>query len=229
MSLSLDQFRASLRTDSEAALRQRFENCRANPKFTEHALIVKQELDARFPGWERPRTRRGGNRATVARFGDREEEFDTARAAYIWLVERFAQHNPSLFTDVRWETTGYVGVGRRRGPKGAARNYFAKSPQGLFRQTPALADNPNNFHRLTNGWYLNLNLNSRENFEILVRFSAVSKLRHGDDWDWEVLDPTEELSDSRRRAFLVQEMEKELEQLFPPPPKSDDSSTRSAP
>lgn len=221
MPLSLDQFRESIRTDSEAALKQRYENCRANPKYAEHALIVKRELNARFPGWDRPRTRRGGSRPTIARFRANEEEFETARAAYIWLVERFAGENPALFTDIRWETTGYVGVGRRRGPTGAARNYFAKAPAKLFRQTPSLADNPNNFHRLTNGWYLNLNLNTRENFEILCRFSVVSKLRHGDDWDWEVLDPTEQLSDARQRTQLAKELEKEIDEFLSQPPKAD--------
>lgn len=214
MAISLEQFRESLRRDSEAALKQRFENCRANPKYAEYALIVKHELDTRFPGWDKVRTRRGGSRSTIARFRGKEKVFDTARAAYIWLVEQFAQHNPSLFTDVRWETTGYVGVGRRRGSQGAARNYFAKSTKGLFRQTPKLAEDQNNFHELTNGWYLNLNLNTRENFEILCRFSVVSKLRHSDDWDWEVLDPTGELSDVRRRTLLAEEMLKDLDELL---------------
>lgn len=221
MPLSLDQFRESLRKDTEAALKQRWENCRVNPKYSEHARIVKRELDTRFPAWDKRRPRRGGSRLTVARFRGRKQEFDTARAAYIWLVERFAQYNPSLFTDVRWETTGYVGVGRRRGSQGAARNYFAKSPKGLFRQTPTLAENHSNFHRLTNGWYLNLNLNTRENFEILCRFSAVSKLQHGDDWDWEVLDPTEELSDARRRMVLADELLKEFGESLSNPSGTD--------
>jgi hypothetical protein len=221
MSLSLDQFRESIRTDPEAALKQRYENCRANPKYAEHALIVKRELDERFTGWDKPRSRRGGSRPTIARFRANAQEFETARAAYIWLVERFAAENPALFTDIRWETTGYVGVGRRCGPHGAARNYFAKAPTRLFRQTPSLADNPNNFHRLTNGWYLNLNLNTRENFEILCRFSIVSKLRHGDDWDWEVLDPTEQLSDARQRTRLAKELEREIDEFLSQPPKAD--------
>jgi hypothetical protein len=221
MTLSIHEFRESIRTDSEAALKQRFANCHANPKYAEHALIVKGELDARFPGWDTPRTRRGGSRRTIARFRGDEQEFETARAAYIWLVERFAAANRNIFSDVRWETTGYVGVGRRRGPQGAARNYFAKSAAKLFRRTPSLVDDRNNYHRLTNGWYLNLNLNTRENFEILCRFSAVTQLQHGDDWDWEVLDPTEQLSDARRRAQLADELQKELEEFFDQPSQPD--------
>lgn len=48
--------------------------------------------------------------------------------------------NLGIFTDVRWETTGYVGVGKRGGPDDAARNYFARTPAKLFRKSPALAD-----------------------------------------------------------------------------------------
>lgn len=214
MPLTLEQFRGSICGESESQLRQRLDNCRANAKYAEYALVVKRELDSRFPDWDKPRTRRGGRRPTISRFRGREQEFETARAAYIWLVERFAAANPTLFTDVRWETTGYVGVGRRRGPSGAARNYFAQTPEKLFRQTPSLGDNPNNFHRLTNGWYVNLNLNTRENFEILCRFAAVSKLKHREDWDWEVLDPTEELHDARQRTIFSEELMKEMEELL---------------
>lgn len=221
MPINLDQFRVSIRAESESDLKQRFDNCRANPAYAEHALVVKRELDARFPGWDKIKARRGGSRPTISRFQGLAEEFETARAAYIWLVERFAAVNPALFNDVRWETTGYVGVGRRRGPGGAARNYFAKTPTKLFRQTPSLADNPNNFHRLTNGWYVNLNLNTRENFEILCRFAAVSKLKHREDWDWEVIDPTEDLQDARQRSVCADEILREMYELLGQPPSAD--------
>jgi hypothetical protein len=214
MTMSLDRFRDSLKSDSQSELLQRFENSKSSARYAEHAIIVKRELDTRFPGWDKPRTHRGGSRRTIARFKGEEQKFDTARAAYIWLVEQFAVSNPELFTDVRWETTGYVAVGRKKGPAGAARNYFARSPIKLFRRTPTLAEDANNFHRLTNGWYVNLNLNTRENFEILCRFAAVSQLKHGLDWDWEVLDPTEPLNDARQRQLLAKDLEKKLDEFF---------------
>lgn len=215
---SIEQFRAKLHIYSQAELKQTLENCRGED---EYAREVLQELNGRFPGWDKPKTRRGGGRPTVARFRSKEQEFQTARAAYIWLVERFAQANPTLFTDVRWETTGYVGVGRRRSKDGAARNYFASSPEKLFRQTPALADSPSNYHRMTNGWYVNLNLNTRENFEILCRFSSVCGLQHNQDWDWEVLDATDELNDTRHRAQLGAELLREMGVLFHQAPSAD--------
>lgn len=207
MPITIEEFRGRLSTYSRAQLEQTLRNCLQKP---DYAREVKECLDRRFPGWDEPRTRRGGSRTTIARFRGQEFKFESARAAYLWLIERFAEMNPTLFTDVRWETTGYVAVGRRRGPDGAARNYFAKSPAKLFRQTPTLADSQSNYRRLNNGWYINLNLNTRENFEILCRFSAVSGLSHNIDWDWEVLDPTEQLHDSRRRVQLGAELEKEI-------------------
>ncbi len=220
MPVSLEQFCARLAAYSRAELEQLLRNCLQQGK-TDYAREVKDSLDARFPAWDKPRTRRGGSRATIARFRDKEQEFDSARGAYIWLVERFAEVNPEIFTDVRWETTGYVGVGKRRGPDGAARNYFARTPAKLFRKSPALADTQSNYHRLSNGWYVNLNLNTRENFEILCRFSAVSGLVHDIDWDWEVFDPTEQLHESRRRVQLAAELDKEINELFAQSSKSD--------
>jgi hypothetical protein len=221
MAIPLDQFRLRLKNYSRSELEQTFRNC-VQQRNVEYAHEAKDQLDARYPGWDKPRTHHGGSKPTIARFRDKRSEFETAKAAYIWLVERFAQVNPSLFADVRWETTGYVCVGRRRGSGGSARNYFAKSPVKLFRRTPTLADNPNNYHLLTNGWYLNLNLNTRENFEILCRFSAVSQFKHDIDWDWDVLDPTEQLHDSRRRVQLAAELEEELfDEFLRQPPVAD--------
>jgi hypothetical protein len=220
MALTPDQLRERIKTESQTSLKQRLVNCRANSKYAEFVPILRNELDARFPGWDRPVSRRGGSRTTVAHFRGIKKHFSTARAGYIWLVEQFAQHNPALFTDVRWDTTGYVAVGLRRGPKGAARNYFARSPQKLFLQTPSLADDSNNFHRIGNGWYVNLNLNTRENFEILSRFAAISKFTHIGDWDWEVLDPTEDLSEARARNARAIEALRELDAMLVQAPRS---------
>lgn len=213
MSASLETFRESIRSDSQSALVQRLVNCRANPKYSEHARMVEQELNARYPGWDKPRTRRGGKRATVAKFKERTAQFESARDAYIWLVERFADAVPSLFTDLRLETIGYFAIGRRRTPEQRAqRNYFAKTARNLFRRSPSLADDSSNYRRLSNGWFANLNVNTRENFEILCRLSAVAKLTHGADWDWEVLDPTEELHTVRQRTIAAEKLQREVEE-----------------
>jgi hypothetical protein len=213
MSESLEAFRQSIQVETQAILADRLINCRANPKYAKHARIIEEVLNERFPGWGRPRARRGGKRPTVARFKGREQEFESARDAYVWLVERFADAAPTLFMDVRWETTGYFAVGRRRNRSGhAQRNYFAKSPKALFRRTQSLADVSSHYRRLSNGWYVNLNLNPRENFEILCRLSAVAGAAHGADWDWEVLDPSEELRSARQRQIAAKELQREIDE-----------------
>lgn len=213
MSVSLDEFRNTVQRETQTLLVQRLTNCRANPKYAEHARIIEAVLNERYPGWDRPRTRRGGKRPTLATFKDRTTEFESARDAYVWLVERFAEAAPTLFTDVRWETTGYFAVGRRRKPGDhAQRNYFARSPKALFRRTPSLADDSSHYRRLSNGWYVNLNLNTRENFEILCRLSAVARAAHGADWDWEVLDPSEELNTARQRQAAAEKLQREIDE-----------------
>ena len=130
----------------------------------ERAHEVRDVLDARFPGWEAPTHRRGGATETIARFGNVERQFDSAKEAYLWMVERFSDANPELFSDVRWETTGYVAVGKQRGVEGATRNYFARQPSKLFRKTARLAEDHNKYHKLSNGWYANMNLSNAEKF-----------------------------------------------------------------
>jgi hypothetical protein len=129
----------------------------------EHAAIAKGELDHRFPGWDKVQSKRGGSKPTIATFQGRVEHFPTTKEAYVWLVERFANAKPELFSDPSKETVG-VANGRNR-------NYFARSPENLFRETPELAENSSNFVRLSNGWYANVNLNNAQKFSILARLS----------------------------------------------------------
>lgn len=49
----------------------------------------------------------------------------------------------------------------------------------------------------------------------------VSGLVHETDWDWEVLDPTQQLHDKRSRARLAAELERELSELRTPAPNPD--------
>src|SRR5713226_1639261 len=153
----------------------------------EIAYEIRDILDERFP----VPGRSPGATETVARFRTNTKRFPTAKGAYIWIVERFVGARPDVFTDIKWETTGYVAVGHRRSAEGAIRNYFARSPGALFRGSTHLADDQNNYARLPNGWYANTNLSNAQKFDILCRFGWVVGLKGGVDWDWEVLDPSE--------------------------------------
>jgi len=143
----------------------------------EHALIAKEALDIRFPGWNEVKT--GGATPTRVSFLNAEKKFSTAKDAYIWLIERFITVKPALFTDVNWETEFFA--------KGKKRNYFGRSPERMFRNSPHLARDKNNYRKLPNNWYVNLNLSNSQKFEILCKFAAITKLRYEEDWQWEVI------------------------------------------
>jgi hypothetical protein len=70
--------------------------------------------------------------------------------------------------------------------KGRNRNYFGRAPKKMFHGSPHLADDRNNYLRLTNGWFINLNLKNDQKFEILCKFAAVGKFEYGREWKWEV-------------------------------------------
>jgi hypothetical protein len=177
----------------------------------ELAYDIKDVIEERFPQTGRSR---GGPAETVARYKGMERRFPTAIDAYIWLVERFIGLRPEVFTDIKWKTTGYVAVGQRRSEGHAIRNYFARSPAKLFRQSPHLAGDLNNYCELSNGWYANKNLSNAQKFDILCRFGWVVGLKWGGDWDWEVLDPSEQLADRKERTRIAEKALDELDILL---------------
>lgn len=165
---------------------------------TELARIAKDTLDRRFPGWDTPHTRAAGARPTVAFFRGTERRFETSKEAYIWLLERFLTVKPQLFEKINWETV-FVAKGRKR-------NYFGKDLKAMFHGSPHLADDPNNYARLTNGWYANTNLNNVQKFEILGRFAAIAKLSYEKDWRWDVEDPSDGLRAHEARRAMAERL-----------------------
>lgn len=143
----------------------------------EFARIVKDQLDLKFPGWDQASSRRGGNTPTDVMFRGEKRHFDSAKKGYIWLIERFIAAHPDPFDSVNWETAFVA--------KGKSRLYFARVPGKMFPKSPHLADDPNNYARLSNGWFANLNLANREKFQLLLKFVAVAKFSP-DEWLWRV-------------------------------------------
>lgn len=171
---------------------------------TDLARIAKEELDRRFPGWNKPRRAKASRaRPTDSMFRGKTKHFPTAKDAYIWLIERFVSASPAVFQNITFDTVFIA--------KGKQCNYFARSVQKLFHHSPRLAEDHNNYVKLSNGWYANTNLNNRQKFEILCRFAGVAKLEHEKDWNWTVEDPTEELLSSMQRNELAKRIWHELD------------------
>ncbi len=186
----------------------------------ELAFDISDVIDEKFPNAS---SSGRGATPTTAIFRSTKKQFPTAKEAYVWLVDRFTGVRPDVFTDVRWDTTGYIAIGRHRNEKGRpSRNYFARSAEQLFRDSPWLATNQSNYAKLQNGWFVNVNLNNREKFDILCRFGWVVGLKGGRDWDWEVSEPSEGLEDRKERIALAEKLFAELE-AFDHSPKPDRS------
>lgn len=145
---------------------------------TEFAYIAKAQLDSRFPTWKCVRSRRGGATPAVASFHNVKQRFETAKEAYVWLIEKFIEAHPEPFLTSSWETMFIA--------KGTRRNYFGRNLKKMFHGSPHLADDQNNYMRLSNGWFANLNLNNDEKLTILFKFAAVGNFVFDQEWKWEI-------------------------------------------
>ena len=140
------------------------------------ARIAETALAERFPDRGRARKRRGGPVPTMARFRGEEKWFRSAKDAYVWLIEKFIWDRPDVLGGEVWQ--------RKFVAEGWAVSYFAKDLKSLFLRSPHLANDPNKYTRLGDGWFADLNLNNDQKFCILSRFSAVAGYTFEKDWDW---------------------------------------------
>jgi hypothetical protein len=106
-------------------------------------------------------------------------KFQTAKRAYIWLMDNLVRLYPDPFDKLDWRTEFLV--------KGTRRLYLAPDPQQLFFGSPHLADDRNNYEQLSNGWFLNQNLGNDQTFDILARMAALAHLEYGVDWSWKII------------------------------------------
>ncbi len=139
--------------------------------------VVKDQLDLRFPGWDEASSRRGGRTPTDVIFRGEKRHFDSAKEAYVWLIERFIAAHPELFGHVNWETAFVA--------KGRSRLYFARNIGKMFPKSPHLAADRSNYARLSNGWFANMNLANREKEQLLQKFAAVARFP-ATEWRWHV-------------------------------------------
>ena len=113
---------------------------------------------------------------TTVRFREEEKTFPTAKDAYVWLIRKFTRDRPDVLRGEDWQ--------RRFVAKGRTVNYFAQDAKSLFPHSPHLANDPNMYTRLGDGWFANLNLSNRQKFGILSGFSAVADYTFEKDWNW---------------------------------------------
>lgn len=142
----------------------------------EYVNLAERVLDERFPTWRKVISKPGGKTPTDVRFLDKKASFDTAKDAYVWMVERFIQHRPALF-DHPDADTRFVAMG-------PGTRYFARSRAKLFEANPELEENPGMSCQLSNGWFAKLNLSNKQKLDVLGRIGSVCQLREETDWSF---------------------------------------------
>ncbi|HOX67497.1 MAG TPA: hypothetical protein PKV56_06490 [Burkholderiaceae bacterium] len=183
-----------------ARTREELETMRANALAkgnVELAHIAAEVLAERFPTQTKQRS---GPTQTTAAFLGRSETFGTGKEAYLWLLERFRQHQPLIFEAYELLRHKDRSAGTR----------VAKDPALLFPRGSSRIGNPANYATLTGGWYADTNLNHQDKFSTLVRFAHLAKLEYPEDWDFRVEGGTMELRKQQDLVIQVRELLREL-------------------
>lgn len=136
-----------------------------------HIRAAENALDERFPEWQAARTRSGGKAPTLVEFQGEKLLCDSAKDAYLWLIEKFLRQHPGLL-EMDWS------VFRRNKV-----TFFSKSLQELFKGYTGVVER--SMHRkLSNGWYAKTNLSNGQKLDSLRHLAALAGLHFGRDWDW---------------------------------------------
>jgi hypothetical protein len=138
----------------------------------------------------RAKENKRGRKITVTHFRDEKKTHDTAKDGYVWMLNQFIAAHPALVT--------YTDITETRD-----RRYIAAWWEDLFLRSRHLAYISGGWQKLENGWCAITNLNAREMVDLLRIFGYTCGLT---DWDFEVLDATEETSGARRRGQITHEM-----------------------
>lgn len=170
----------------------------------EHANIVKDQLDKRFPNWNSPK-KVGGPTPTTAIFCGDRMDFKSGKEAYIWLIEKLIAVKPNIFSSQeKWHARVF---------KGSKRYYFAKEPNGLFPENIDLAESAANVEKLSSGWFANINLSHNEKFKILIGLAAICGFHYPSDIDFIVTGSSKSLIESQEMVRLSNQLFNELENL----------------
>ena len=203
--MDIEKFKRMISSEPRDALLRILINVKKK-KAAEHEDLVIQELDSRFPGWDRPKKRatrgRTYNRTT---YKGKKKEFMTAKEGFVWLVEQMIYDGKQYFINMDKRLSIAFSVRRKN---------LALSPKELFPNSPHLADDENNYAKLPYGWYLNVNLNNVSKFEVLAQLSWVLKIKFPNDWDWVVDGNTDEFNLRRSNQEEIQEF---IQKLLGPP------------
>jgi hypothetical protein len=100
--------------------------------------------------------------------------FDSQKEAYEWLIDKFLIAAPGILENEEHRHFICDGPGRR---------YLADRPQDLWLKSTHLVDEKL-YKKMSNGWYLNTNLDEKTKLGVLRRFAKISGFQEDADWSW---------------------------------------------
>jgi hypothetical protein len=139
--------------------------------------VIEGRLYDRFPSWKDASGQfsEATHRAIHVHFKTERKTFSKAKDAYIWLVENMLKFNSNM----KSRELEHLFV---HGTHGGC--YVAETLDELFHGDSNRIANPSYWHELSNGWFLNLNLNNNQKLDRLIGLAAVVGNKYNEDWSW---------------------------------------------
>jgi hypothetical protein len=130
-------------------------------------------------------------KTTTIKCASRSATFESAKDAYVRLVEWFCERVPELMNR-------YTEERARRGFRSLPR--YAKNLENLYRPNSPQRDDENTRQRMVNGWYALTLHSGKSQFDDLKYLASLADLVFEKDWDFSMSDPTHELVEARKLA-----------------------------
>ncbi len=133
-----------------------------------------EDIEAMSPRDRVKPARPVGAKQTKVSFRGAESSFHDAKDAYVWLLNKFIDAEPSFWAS------------RREKVRGRVQLYFAKTPEKLLVNSPDLVKQTNIYQQLVDGWIAYVRLANRLKLQNLQDvFAEIADLKFGEDWTWE--------------------------------------------
>ena len=149
-----------------------------------------------------PAKQRAGRTPTTAAFKATREDFDSGKAACLWLVERFRGHRPTVLAE-------YQALTQRSGAASAG-SRFARTTSELFPEGSPRAGNTAYYAELSGGWFVDTNINHKDKFTALVKLSHICGLEYPAEWEFRPSGGTKEHADHQAVVVSVRGLLAEL-------------------
>jgi hypothetical protein len=141
-----------------------------------------------------------GRTPTQASFKGEKRDFDSAKEAYLWLVERFRGTSAGLLERY---VDDYSRVNRSRGLR------FATASEKLFPPGSSRVGNPQFVHNFGDGWFADVNISNDDKYAALLMLSSLSGISEPE-WQFQPSIASDALRKHREQVALGNSLLEEL-------------------